>query len=224
MKIVNYKNLDEIYIIKGFFSKKEISELFNCNEKKQDYIFGNYGKIIPSFFLKYKKIKHSLKLSYLESVLSKYFKNTIKVTDHSDYHNNTYGNWHTDCGPNNSYLPRNFYDKNNYSNIFKCAVFNQAGTQTPTQFYINNEVLSVPLMVGDILIFRIELTHRSRRIFKFLKFFSFWFYLKNKFNSQNNRTRKAIFFTLGYKGKVLNYFYNKNLEREISQYKKAIHF
>lgn len=224
MKIVNYKNLNEIFIIKRFFSKKEISNLFNSRVKKQDYIYGNYGKVIPSFFLKYQEMKHSLKLSLLEYVLSKYFKNTVKVTDHSDYHDNTYGNWHTDCGPNNSYLPRNFYNNNNYSNIFKCAVFDEIGSQTPTQFLINNEVLSVPVEVGDILIFRIELIHRSRHIFKFLKFFSFWFYLKNKFNFHKHQTRKAIFFTLGYNGKVLNYFYKKNLDREISQYKKAIHF
>ncbi len=224
MEIINYKNLNKVFIIKNFYDEVEVSHLFNYKIKSKDFIYGNYGKIIPSFFIKYEEIKQFLKLPRLEHILSKYFKNSVIVTDHSDYHDNTYGNWHTDCGPNNTYLPRNFYNNNKYSDIFKCAVFNEVGSQSPTQFLINNEVLSVPVEVGDILIFRIELIHRSRRLYKFLKIFSFWFYLKNKFNFRNNHSRKAIFFTLGYKGKLLNYFYKKNLDREIGQYKKAIHF
>ena len=225
MRIINYKNLNQIYIIKNFYNINEASSLFNFEITNNDFIFGNLGKIIPSFFLKYKAIKKDLKIYKLQKLLSNYFKNSVIATDHSDFHVETFGNWHNDCGPNNSYLPKNFYKNNHHSNIFKCAIFNQVGIKSPTQFFINNNVHSIPLYFGDVLIFRIELTHRSRPISKYVKLFSWFYYFKNKFDLKKNKLdRKAIFFTLGYKGKVLDYFYRKNLDREISQYKKAIHF
>ena len=218
MKIINYKNLDQIFIIKNFFTDKELHSIFDLAKTNDTrFYFGNFGRIIPSLFTEHPSYLNKLKIKYLVKNLSIFFKFKCMYTLHSDYHIDTFGNWHNDCGPNNSYLPRNFYSNNRFSDIFKVGIFNQIGCQSPTQFKIGNEILNVPLDSGDVLIFRIELTHRSRKIIKYLKVLNPFIYIKAFFKSPSNDSRMAIFFTIGRQGRVLDFFYLNNRVREKNQ-------
>lgn len=171
--------------------------------------------MIPNLFLKFPYFKKLFKLNELLTNLeSKLNLNKLVTTEHSDYHIETYANFHTDTGANNnSYLPNNFYKINEFSDIYKVAIFNSSGILTPTEFKINNKIIKLNLTLGDVIIFRIEAIHRGRPINKFFKLFSLFFYLKHFFTLFNlyKYKREAIFFTIGQKSEALNFYREANL-------------
>jgi len=212
-----------IYLLKGFYSNDQIRNIFNEYKQKielNDYfLFSNYGAVYPALFRRKFIDMNLVNHKKIEKIVSTYFKMKIKVTKHSDYHINTYGDWHTDTGTKKNYLPESFYEYQKNSNIFKAAIFNKFSINSPTAFKINNNIYRPKVCLGDILIFRVELLHRAPKInffkkilFKLCPIFLIRILIKKS-------KREAIFFTLGKKGSVLDYFLDQNQIRENIQLK-----
>lgn len=211
-----------VYVLKNFFSVEEVTEIIsNYTEtinSKNNFINKNYGYVYPGLFRNKNININLLRIEILEKKLSRYFDFEINVTKHSDLHIDTYGTWHNDCGPNNSYLPENYYLQNKKSDIFKIAIIENLNNLNATSFKINKRIYTPKLKTGDVLIFRIELLHSApslNLLEKLIISIQMKFGLKKLITDKFKR--RAIFFTAGKKGNILNYFLDRNMEREDNQ-------
>lgn len=218
----------EYYVIRGGLSDEIVDELFgymNNNITKCDMLALNGGLVYPALFRRhsdlYTKIINSGLLQKIEMATNT---DELRLSKHSDFHINTLGWWHDDTGKNvGGYLPPGVVD----SKIFKVGIFEKPhDRRSPaTQFKINGVVEQPELKRGDVLVFPVEIMHRGYPG-------SFWIRavrtLKSniKINAliklfeaiesalRLSENRKVLFFTVGKRGAILDFFEKKNMSRE----------
>lgn len=228
--------MDNFLVAKSKFKPKEVKDFFgfiDAHLKSEKMELLNRGYVYPALFRRQKNIHEHEFVKKLKAIISEEFQfKNLKISLHSDFHIETLGGWHTDEGKEaGGYLPN---DVKKSSKIFKCGVYlceNKSKLQnTMISFKVDGKVVQPKTEVGDIVFFPIEITHKGysgnlivRSIYFFTirldKIFNTNFSnFFTKLRLKNTRDlRRAFFFTFGEDSEVLNYFENKNFQREKNQ-------